>query len=185
MAASTDLWEYIDELTTCPICFEGFANPKSLPCLHTFCLQCIKDYCRVDSPGYQANCPVCRSQFVIPVGGVHQLPNNFVLKGLADHAKKASDKPAKFIPCIGCSDDSEDTASSITPATMICTGCGQHLCERCSKPHKKIPGGGHEVVPLGCKLQSDTLISKGSLCSQPPSKCTFDIACILILNWVK
>jgi len=146
MASSTDLKEYVDETTKCPICLEDLVNPKSLPCLHTFCLQCIKNHCRDDSPGDQVNCPLCRSSFVILFTGVDQLHNNFFLKGLSD-AKKASDKPTDIIPCGGCYDDSEETASSITPATMICTGCGQHLCKQCSRPHKNIPGGGHAVVP--------------------------------------
>jgi len=176
MASSKDLKEYVGELTKCLICLEDLANPKSLPCLHTFCLQCIKDHCRDDSPGDKVNCPVCRSSFVIPVGGVDQLPNNFFLKGLAD-AKKASDKPVETIPCIGCSDDSEDTASNITPATMICTGCGQHLCKQCSRPHRRIPCGGHEVVPLGCELQSEVLMSQGSYCSQHPAN-RLEIYCI-------
>jgi len=173
---STALKEYVDVLTKCPICLEDFVNPKSLPCLHTFCLQCIKDHCRDDSPGDRVNCPICRSSFVIPVGGVDQLPNNFFLKGLAD-AKKASDKLAEIIPCIGCSDNSEDTASSMTPATMICTGCGQHLCKQCSKPHGRFPGGGHEVVTLGIKSQKELLMSQGSYCSLHPGN-KLEIYCI-------
>jgi len=174
--ASTDLNEYVDELKKCSICFEDLANPKSLPCFHTFCLQCIKHHYRLDSPGDQVNCPVCRSSFVIPVGGVDQLPNNFFLTGLSD-AKKSEDKAAEIIPCIACSDDREDTASSITPATMICTGCGQHLCRQCSRPHKNIPCGGHGVVPLGCELQNEALMSQGSCCCQHPAN-RLELYCI-------
>jgi len=176
MASSRDLEEYVEDLTKCPICLEDFVNPKSLPCLHTFCLKCITDHCINDSPGNQVNCPLCRSSFVIPVGGVEQLPNNFFLKGLAD-AKKAGDAPAEAIPCGGCGDDSDDTASSITPATMHCTSCGQNLCKRCSRPHRNIPGEGHEVVPLGCEQRREFLISQESFCRQHPLN-KLEIYCI-------
>jgi len=157
MAASpTDLKEYVDELTKCPICLEDLVNPKSVPCLHTFCIQCIKDHCRKDSPGDQVNCPVCRSSFVIPVGGVEKLPNNFYLKGLAD-AKTVSDKGVDIITCIACSDDSQTTAM------MHCTGCGHNVCDRCSQLHGKIPG--HDVVPLGSEIK---MTSDWSFCSLHP-----------------
>jgi len=82
---------------------------------------------------------------------------------------RKQEKPGETIPCGGCYDDSEDTASSFTPATMICTGCGQHLCKQCSRPHRRIPGGGHEVVPLGSELlQVEALLSQERLCSQHP-----------------
>jgi len=176
MAMSSHLEEHIDVLTKCPICSADLVNPKSLPCLHTFCLQCIKDHCGKASPGDQVNCPVCRSSFVIPVGGVDQLPNNFFLKGLTD-AKNVANEQAKIVPCMGCSDHSEETASSIKPATMICTGCGQHLCTQCSKPHGRFPGGGHEVVEFGIELQKEVMMSQGIFCSQHPSN-RLEIYCI-------
>jgi len=88
MSDCADLKKYVDELTTCPICLEDLVNPKSLPCVHTFCMRCIKNYCGSSLPCAHVNCPVCRRSFVIPEGGVEQLPNNFMLQGLAD-AKKA------------------------------------------------------------------------------------------------
>jgi len=60
---------------------------------------------------------------------------------------------------------------------QICTGCGQNLCERCSKPHGRIPGGGHEVFPLGFQLQSELLIIQGRFCRQHPLN-RLDIYCI-------
>lgn len=31
-----------EDYLTCVICFELFTEPKSLPCLHTFCEGCLK-----------------------------------------------------------------------------------------------------------------------------------------------
>ncbi len=30
-----------EDLLSCSICFEGYNNPKVLPCLHTFCQDCV------------------------------------------------------------------------------------------------------------------------------------------------
>ena len=44
MASSLD--EQSEDLSTCCVCMdpydEGMLKPKSLPCLHTFCLKCAK-----------------------------------------------------------------------------------------------------------------------------------------------
>lgn len=33
-----------EELITCPICLEYFTKPRYLPCLHTYCEDCLSDY---------------------------------------------------------------------------------------------------------------------------------------------
>ena len=38
---STALKEF-DEQLTCNVCLDQYTNPKTLPCLHSFCLKCIE-----------------------------------------------------------------------------------------------------------------------------------------------
>ena len=61
---------------TCTICFSPFSAPKALPCLHTFCEGCIRDY--VTGRGFEAQgqfpCPVCRADIPIPPGGISAFP---------------------------------------------------------------------------------------------------------------
>ncbi|XP_055957740.1 E3 ubiquitin-protein ligase rnf8-like [Patella vulgata] len=33
-----------DRYLTCSICYEVFTEPKTLPCLHSFCEKCLSDY---------------------------------------------------------------------------------------------------------------------------------------------
>ncbi|CAL5999568.1 C3HC4 type (RING finger) domain-containing protein [Hexamita inflata] len=48
----------INELFSCPICYDQFNYPVALPCGHVMCYQCIKQW------GKQQNeCPVCRQSF--------------------------------------------------------------------------------------------------------------------------
>ena len=58
----------------CPICQEDPKNPRLLPCIHSFCLKCLGDYCRDKLPGDYVPCPVCRSEFQIPKNGAAGLP---------------------------------------------------------------------------------------------------------------
>ena len=40
-SSSTALKE-LDEQLTCNVCLDQYTNPKTLPCLHSFCLKCIE-----------------------------------------------------------------------------------------------------------------------------------------------
>ena len=40
-SSSTALKE-LDEQLTCNVCLDQYSNPKTLPCLHSFCLKCIE-----------------------------------------------------------------------------------------------------------------------------------------------
>ena len=40
--SSTGLKEVLDEQLTCNVCLDQYTNPKTLPCLHSFCLKCIE-----------------------------------------------------------------------------------------------------------------------------------------------
>ena len=40
-SSSTALKE-LDQQLTCNVCLDQYTNPKTLPCLHSFCLKCIE-----------------------------------------------------------------------------------------------------------------------------------------------
>lgn len=84
MASSVVLRRRISEITQCPICLDVFDTPTSLPCLHTFCLSCLRRTFVAECPGDVAVCPICRRDFYLPAGGLTALPRNFTVDGLVD-----------------------------------------------------------------------------------------------------
>jgi len=75
-----------DDYLTCSICFNEFTTPKALPCLHTFCLDCVRDY--VATRNFEAvgkfPCPMCNNEVTIPPKGVNG--NLFLLLFLNPHS---------------------------------------------------------------------------------------------------
>jgi len=54
----------------CTICLDDINDPRMLPCIHSFCLGCLEQFCRDKLPGDEVPCPQCRTGFVIPKDGV-------------------------------------------------------------------------------------------------------------------
>ena len=122
--------------TTCPICLEVLDNPKSLPCIHGFCLKCLERHFRDKKPGDEVPCPLCRKEFKIPPDGLCGLQHHFIIQQLVD-ARNVSSKSTDEVPCQACLEVNEENESSVVSATMYCVDCGEYLCERCSRPHTR------------------------------------------------
>lgn len=79
---------------TCPICFEEFKEPKSLPnCAHSVCLQCLE---KMSSERGLAvlECPVCRVASPLPINGVKDWPTNTLIVRLMERSPGRQDKMA-------------------------------------------------------------------------------------------
>jgi len=153
------------DLTTCPICLELFDNPKSLPCLHAFCLKCLERHFKDERPGNEVLCPLCRKEFEIPSDGLSKLQHHFVIQRLVD-ARKAVSEESDGEPCEVCLVESDENSEKIPTATTFCVDCRQKLCDQCSKPHRRMRGGAHQVRPLGAELEEELVQLRGSYCNK-------------------
>ena len=118
-----------DELS-CSVCMCTFTDPKQLPCLHSFCLQCLNDIQRTSGVHGQITCPECRKQFQIPgSGNPSELPTNFRINSLLDvlAIKECSTANVK---CGNCDKRSAQT--------LYCFQCCSFWCEECILGHNII-----------------------------------------------
>lgn len=49
-----------EEKLSCPVCLEIFESPVSIPCGHTFCIDCLNSS---ENASGKSRCPVCRTYF--------------------------------------------------------------------------------------------------------------------------
>ncbi|XP_046548135.1 tyrosine-protein kinase SRK2-like isoform X2 [Haliotis rubra] len=87
-----------EEFLSCKICLDPIRRPKALPCLHSFCEHCLKDYVRRTPggrPGYFP-CPMCRKETYIPERGVEDFQDNFLLMSLSDTLDEEIWEPPGF-----------------------------------------------------------------------------------------
>ena len=85
--AKSDLDQDLASLPECGICLEEYKDPRALPCVHSFCLRCLKQHISAtkDTDG-SFHCPNCRDKFTPPEGDVEKIPKNFFLNSLKDAA---------------------------------------------------------------------------------------------------
>ena len=171
-ASATSMSKGIDELTECVICAETFTSPKVLPCQHSFCLKCLQAHGKDNIPGDQLPCPLCRTYFTILQEGFEGLPNNYFVNKLLIIRKTSVQEKNVAQFCDLCLVEKE------VYATSFCVECGEHLCETCSKVHRRSKSTtDHKVVGIDDKPSSEELLKIAkSYCEEHKSK-EIDIYC--------
>ena len=157
------LFTNLSKEAECPLCLETVNNPKTLPCLHSFCLECLDKHAGFARRQLQATikCPVCQASFQIPEGdSFKNLPTSYHLNRLVD-VLALNDSGAQAQKCVSC--DENNTASS------YCFVCQSFLCTPCFEAHQRLKATrGHRNVVIE-KLQVQDvqeLIHRPAMCSQ-------------------
>lgn len=164
MATSHGLLRQISDITECSLCLELFKEPKILPCIHTFCLQCLEKYGEDHNPGDKITCPLCRKLLTVPPGGFKELPINHFMNQLLQFNQLSYNEPTKkSVECDLCFAMSERSS-----AVNFCIDCRQNLCEACDKRHKVSScSKAHKVFKLKDKPSAkDLLKMMPSYCEQ-------------------
>ena len=115
------------EEVTCSVCMQLYTNPKQLPCLHIFCLQCLNNLARTSARYGKIKCPLCQREVAVPESGtLETLPNCFHMKNLLDILAIKECNTAK-VTCENCERKSEEAA--------YCFHCGKFWCCECMNAH--------------------------------------------------
>ena len=133
----------LQEQLTCPVCLSQFDSPKTLPCLHSFCLKCIQQLpVDLEKGKHVISCPTCRKTAQVPNKGPADLPTAFVINSLVEieeQLKKVSVK-SKQISCDNCSEGD---------ATSYCKQCAIGFCESCLGHHNKLKSNAaHQIMDM-------------------------------------
>ena len=167
-------WEKVRQEVTCAICLELLDDPKSMPCLHTYCKKCLIEALakRPHDPDLPRdrpaiNCPLCRAEVALSDQGIEALPTNFSATRLVETVelqdKLEENKTQKCDSCI----EGDAIAS--------CCECGGFfLCASCFRVHKQLPSTkNHSMLSLNQFMQSSIPVlaaNKSVLCPRHPQE---------------
>ncbi|XP_078257280.1 E3 ubiquitin/ISG15 ligase TRIM25-like isoform X2 [Rhinoraja longicauda] len=129
----------------CSICLEVFRQPATIPCGHSFCLECIEQLWERQAGSAAYTCPQCRQAF----DPRPPLRPNPVLCGIAldlaavgePQAEAETEAAPGLTPCDVCTAERQ-------PAARSCLLCLASYCERHLRPHRRSPAfRDHPLAP--------------------------------------
>ncbi|XP_078361702.1 E3 ubiquitin-protein ligase TRIM71-like [Oculina patagonica] len=135
------LLDNLHEELSCSVCMTTFTEPKQLPCLHSFCLHCLKGIQRTSGRNDIITCPECRRESRVPSGSLDELPTNFRINSLLD-VLAIKECNTTGVRCGNC-----DKKSS---QSFYCFQCCSFWCEsNCISLHNGIKANkGHNALAL-------------------------------------
>ncbi|XP_060073886.1 E3 ubiquitin-protein ligase TRIM68-like [Ylistrum balloti] len=119
-------------ISECPLCLHSLQCPRSLPCYHAFCEECLKTSILGQSqeePSF--TCPVCR-EVTLPIDpnqNRDEWATMFVANKLTIEIKSENGSGCKRYNCYPCS--KQGKVDSI--ATVLWKETNKYLCDSCKK----------------------------------------------------
>ncbi|XP_070562888.1 E3 ubiquitin-protein ligase TRIM33-like isoform X2 [Ptychodera flava] len=143
--------------TVCVVCKNGFAGrePKLMPCLHTFCKECI-------TPGDDGaiRCPTCKQEVRNPAS---LIDNYFMLDEISISGENTTTSTTESeTKCTSCDDNAT--------VTSYCDDCSEWLCDACVQAHQRVRvTKDHIIQPKESAeaAQKGTSMSPGSFRERP------------------
>ncbi|KAL3860364.1 hypothetical protein ACJMK2_010500 [Sinanodonta woodiana] len=163
--------------SVCAICEERFRALKILPCLHTFCVPCLKNYletlpnAEIDFP-----CPMC--QTIIPAPRRDISPEDWVWH-IKSHQRRLSLVESEVVldeidrKCDPCKEMEE-----FRDATNYCQTCKEALCGVCTRTHRGMRITRlHSLIPIqDSKSHQMQLLQADEPCADHPGN-TMNMYC--------
>ena len=156
------LFKNLKKEAECPLCLDTLKKPKTLPCLHSFCLECLDKHANFARRQLETTikCPVCLTSFQIPEGDTFAgLPASFHLNRLVDVLALGGESVVAQ-KCTSCKGNA---------ATCYCFDCHDFYCGDCLRVHNRmtISRGHRNVVIKNLQAQDvKELIHRPVMCAE-------------------
>ena len=159
------LLKNLEKHVTCSICLDTYTKPKTVACLHTFCLKCLEEHALKTQRQGQFRCPDCQAQLNIPEGKCFDnLPTGFLQNSLLSLLAVRQSGDGSQITCGICKKKSAEIS--------YCFACEKLLCRDCVSAHElfqEIAFRGHKVTAVKQfqAVDYEALLKRQSYCPQP------------------
>ncbi|XP_048050206.1 tripartite motif-containing protein 45 [Megalobrama amblycephala] len=160
----------------CGVCNRMYRDPKILPCLHTFCADCVRqlepfsvrrvngerrspeDDAHGHNSGSTILCPECDSEVKLPPSGVEGLTTDHLA---LDEVFTETLLVDSSVLCDLCSDSG---------AGKRCEVCCVNLCDFCSQAHRRQKRTSSHSIQSLQELKSQGRLTRPVLCSLHPGQ---------------
>uniref|UniRef100_A0A3Q3IUQ7 RING-type domain-containing protein n=1 Tax=Monopterus albus TaxID=43700 RepID=A0A3Q3IUQ7_MONAL len=145
------------EANSCSICLDLLKDPVTIPCEHSFCMNCIKTFWDEEDQRHVHSCPQCRQTFIPRP----DLVKNIMLAALVEELKETGLQAAAADHCYA---GAEDVACDFCTGRKLkalktcldCPASHSSYCEKHLQPHyESATFEQHKLAEASKKLQDN------------------------------